>query len=153
MCCVRQTVNSSWCTADCNYPTPNTATRKTMFRIRCVCTALLRSVLLLFGHHFAGVFVLSNANWLTDSGRVRQGDKIILEISDDMCVGSCLVFKRASKEWAHVKGDTAYRRVCVAVILPAQKLLRLNLFLCPLQLCVRLARTVKQAARITLLTF
>jgi hypothetical protein len=32
-----QTVNSSWCTADCNYPSANTATRKTMFRIRWVC--------------------------------------------------------------------------------------------------------------------
>ena len=61
-------------------PLPNTTTRKCLFRVR-------------------------NANWLSDTGRVKEGDRLMFEITDDLCLGSTLQFKRSSKEWDIVKGE------------------------------------------------
>ncbi len=41
-----------------------------------------------------------NANWIGDLGRVKSGDKIMLEIADDTCLGSKLYFKRTMMEAA-----------------------------------------------------
>ena len=53
--------------------------------------------------------VYRNANWLADNGRVKEGDSIVFELTEDLCIGSCLQFKRASKEWAAMKGACLFK--------------------------------------------
>jgi hypothetical protein len=46
----------------------------------------------------------SNANWVGDLGRVKSGDQILLEVAEDLCLGSRLAFKRTMMEASDDQG-------------------------------------------------